>query len=229
MRLKFVGGSFAVYVVMAACAGRAPTPEVGSYAPPAVGGGASGGMPSGAGGLPGIGGMVAQPGEMTGGAQMGASEKPTLELWDRALRWLERLRALSNRPLYDADFDFAVAWDVSDHALAVLGCCDSMRDWLRKSDKSLADAVTKLYASANLRACRDVVNTAKHLWISRSPLRGRATLGSHHSNDRRGARASRGNRDVAGRVPDHYRAADFGARPSGAAARLVPRQERASV
>jgi hypothetical protein len=94
------------------------------------------------------------------------SETPTIELWGRTLRWLERLRALSNRPLYDADFDFATAWEVSDHALAVLGCCDSMRDWLRKSDTSLADAVNKLYASANLRACRDIVNTSKHLRIN---------------------------------------------------------------
>lgn len=93
------------------------------------------------------------------------SETPTIELWGRTLRWLERLRALTNRPLYDANFDFATAWEVSDHALAVLGCCDSMRDWLRKSDKSLTEAVKTLYASANLRACRDIVNTAKHLRI----------------------------------------------------------------
>jgi len=93
------------------------------------------------------------------------SGTPTIELWGRTLRWLERLRALSNLPLYDANFDYATAWEVSDHALAVLGCCDSMRDWLRKSDKSLVDDVKKLYASANLRACRDIVNTTKHLRI----------------------------------------------------------------
>ena len=93
-------------------------------------------------------------------------ERPTIELWGRTLRWLERLRALSNRPLYDANFDFTTAFEVSDHALAVLGCCDSMRDWLRKSDTSLADAVKQLYASENLKACRDIVNTAKHLWIN---------------------------------------------------------------
>jgi hypothetical protein len=99
------------------------------------------------------------------------SKRPTIELWGRALRWQERLRALATLPLYDDDFDFAVAWDVSDHAFALLGCCDAMRDWLLKSRPRLKVAVRALYASENLRKCRDLVNTYKHLRLMLDPKR----------------------------------------------------------
>jgi hypothetical protein len=79
------------------------------------------------------------------------SKRPTIELWGRALRWRERLRALANQPLFDDDFDFAVAWDVSDHAFALLGCCDAMRDWLLKSRPRLKVAVRILRARRPLR------------------------------------------------------------------------------
>jgi hypothetical protein len=89
---------------------------------------------------------------------------PAREQWDRAERWLARLRVLVATR----------ATGVEDFGLVVLHHCWSMHDWLVKglrspTDRSAAEnrytqaEVEGLFQTAELRACRLMANAAKHL------------------------------------------------------------------
>jgi len=91
---------------------------------------------------------------------------PILEQWLRVGRWYGRLLSLYHR----ADQERLTSDDFVDHFIATYQNLFACRDWLIQTYPTLQSDIKLLFASPELKLCRDIANGTKHLLVSQPSI-----------------------------------------------------------